>query len=255
MSSSAAVSKKTVKKATESVAAPAVAPVAVVDAPKKAVKKATASAAPSAAAGTASPSPSRAASPAARAPAAAPAPVEAAAPAPVEAAAVVVTEERSLADEITALQQQLTTIRDAASSALSALKRVARRAAQDVKEAGKRRRKTRTTEEGAPRKPNNFQTPVAISDELSAFLGGGKNATMSRTEVNSKMSAFVKSNHLNEGQTIHLTATPELTAAGFNQKAADSLRKLLTVPDGEKLTIFNIQKYMSRHYPKPTATA
>lgn len=250
MSSSAAVSKKTVKKATESVAAPAVVAPAVVDAPKKAVKKATASTAPSPAAGTTStapsPSPSRAASPAARAPA--PVPVEAAAPA-------VVTEERSLADEITALQQQLTTIRDAASSALSALKRVARRAAQDVKEAGKRRRKQRTTEEGAPRKPNNFQTPVAISDELSAFLGGGKNATMSRTEVNSKMSAFVKSNHLNEGQTIHLTATPELTAAGFNQKAADSLRKLLTVPDGEKLTIFNIQKYMSRHYPKPAATA
>jgi chromatin remodeling complex protein RSC6 len=245
MSSSAAVSKKTVKKATESVAAPAVVAAPVVDAPKKAIKKATASAAPSAAP---SPSPSRAASPAAHAPAAAPAPVEAAAPAAV-------TEERSLADEITALQQQLTTIRDAASSALSALKRVARRAAQDVKEAGKRRRKTRTTEEGAPRKPNNFQTPVAISDELSAFLGGGKNATMSRTEVNSKMSAFVKSNHLNEGQTIHLTATPELTAAGFNQKAADSLRKLLTVPDGEKLTIFNIQKYMSRHYPKPAATA
>lgn len=246
MSSSAAVTKKTTKKATESVAAPAVgtsAP-AVVDAPKKSVKKAASTPSTSPATGTASASPSRAASPA-RAPEVAPV---AAAPEAVAAP------ETSLADEVTALQQQLTAIRDAASSALSALKRVARRAAQDVKEAGKRRRKTRTAEDGAPRKPNNFQTPVAISDELSAFLGGGKNATMSRTEVNSKMSAFVKSNHLNEGQTIHLTATPELTAAGFNQKAADSLRKLLTVPDGEKLTIFNIQKYMSRHYPKP-ATA
>lgn len=240
MSSSATVSKKTVKKATESTASTAPVVVApVVDASKKTVKKASASAAPS-------PSPSRAGSPAPRAPAAVEAPVET----PVPAA-----EERSLTDEITTLQQQLTTIRDAASSALSALKRIARRAAQDVKEAGKRRRKQRPTEDGTPRKPNNFQTPVAISDELSAFLGGGKNATMSRTEVNSKMSAFVKSNHLNEGQTIHLTATPELTAAGFNQKAADSLRKLLTVPDGEKLTIFNIQKYMSRHYPKPAATA
>ncbi len=249
MSSSAAVSKKTVKKATEFVAAPTVgtsaAPAPVVDAPKKSAKKVASPAvasSPAPAAGTGSAPPSRAASPSPTAgTSAAP---EATASAP----------ETSLADEVTALQQQLTAIRDAASSALSALKRVARRAAQDVKEAGKRRRKSRTTEDGAPRKPNNFQTPVAISDELSAFLGGGKNATMSRTEVNSKMSAFVKSNHLNEGQTIHLTATPELTAAGFNQKAADSLRKLLTVPDGEKLTIFNIQKYMSRHYPKP-ATA
>jgi hypothetical protein len=77
---------------------------------------------------------------------------------------------------------------------------------------------------------------------------------MSRAEVNKRMFAFSKENFLSEGQTIHLDSTPELLAKGFKPTAAASLRKLLALPQGEKLTIFNIQKYMGRHYSKPAAT-
>ena len=173
---------------------------------------------------------------------------------PVVAEAVVSEEERSLQDEIKVLQDQLTAIREATTSALASLKRVAKRATLDVKDARKNRRKTKE-ENGEPRKPSNFEIPVAISDELSAFFGGGKSVLMSRAEVNKRMFAFSKENFLSEGQTIHLESTPELLAKGFKPAAAASLRKLLALPQGEKLTIFNIQKYMGRHYSKPAATA
>ena len=49
-----------------------------------------------------------------------------------------------------------------------------------VKAAGKGKRRARAAPaEGEERKPSNFEIPVPISDELSAFLGGGKNNQMS----------------------------------------------------------------------------
>ena len=161
----------------------------------------------------------------------------------------------SLSDEVSKLQQQLAGMRDGAIAALSLLKTVSRRAQQDIKEASKRRRKQKTqTTEGGEKKPNNFQIPVPISAELAAFLGCSN--TISRTDVNRRMQEFAKTNGLTKGQTIHLTPTDEMKADTnwkFNQTAANSLRKLLNLPDGETLTIFNIQKYLKAHYPKPTA--
>ena len=163
-----------------------------------------------------------------------------------------VTTERSLQEELKSLQDQLTAIRDSATTAMATLKRVTKRAAQEVKDARKSKRKA-PREEGGERKPSNFEIPVAISDELSKFFGGGKSALMSRAEVNKKMFAFAKDNFLSEGQTIHLVSTPALLEKGFKQTAANDLRRLLAIPEGEQLTIFNIQKYMGRHYVKATA--
>jgi hypothetical protein len=160
--------------------------------------------------------------------------------------------EVTLKDEVKAVQDALTAIRDATTAALAALKRVTRRAEHDVKDARKAKRKPKTAEDGAERKPSNFEIPVAISDELSAFFGGGKGALMSRAEVNKRMFAFSKENNLSEGQIIHLVSTPELLAKGYKPAAAAALVKLLAIPEGAKLTIFNIQKFMGRHYSKPT---
>jgi hypothetical protein len=209
---------------TAAVAAPA-APVAVAAAPKAASRRASpaASAAPVA--------PAAAAVPVAAAPAVA-------APA---ALAEAPTETTTLADEVAALQSQLTTIRDAASAALAALKRVTKRAAQEVKDARKNRRRQRSEPaDGEPRKPSNFEIPVPISDELSAFLGLGKSASVSRASVNKSLNDYIKSHGLNQGQNINPDAT---------------LRKLLAVPESESLTIFNIQKFMRRHFLKPAAKA
>lgn len=211
------VAKKVIASVAEAIAAPA--PVAV-EAPKKVVKKAAEAVA-------------------APAPVAVAAPVVAAAPVATEAPAV--TAETSFADEVTSLQKELKAVRDAASAALDVLKRVVKRAAQDVKEARKNKRRARAEPaEGEVRKPSNFEKPVPITDELSAFLGGGKNNHMSRKDVNSAIHKYIKDKGLGKGQVV----TPDAT-----------LRKLLGVAESDNLTIFNIQTYMKRHYIKPTVPA
>jgi hypothetical protein len=211
------VAKKVAAPVAEAVAAPA--PVAI-EAPKKVVKKAAEAVA---------------------APAPVAAPVVAAAPVATEAP---VAAESSFADEVASLQKELKAVRDAASAALDVLKRVVKRAGQDVKEARKNKRRARAEPaEGEVRKPSNFEKPVPITDELSAFLGGGKNNHMSRKDVNSAIHKYIKDKGLGKGQVVSPDA---------------SLRKLLGVAESDNLTIFNIQTYMKRHYIKPavaTATA
>jgi chromatin remodeling complex protein RSC6 len=169
------------------------------------------------------------------APVAAPTPVEAAAP------ATDATTERTLADEVKDLQDELTKIRDSASAALSALKRLTKRAAQDVKDARKnRRRRSENTDE--PRKPSNFEIMVPISDELSIFLGGGKNNQMTRAQVTKAISKYVNDHNLRTGRVIAPDA---------------GLRKLLNIADGSsvELNMFNLQSFLRHHYLKPAAPA
>jgi chromatin remodeling complex protein RSC6 len=147
----------------------------------------------------------------------------------------------TLADEIKALHDQLTTIRDAASSAISALKRIQKKASQDIKEAGKKKRRSRSENaDGEPRKPSNFEIPIPISDELSLFLGGGKNNKMARSQVTKAVNKYLNEKGLRTKHSISPDA---------------ALMKLLGVDKNTELTIFNIQTYLNRHYIKPTATA
>jgi len=221
-------SKKVVKKAAASSATPVVAAVAAstpvvavaAETPKKAAKKAPSAATPAA----------TVAAPSVAAPAATEAPA-------TEAAA----DTNSFADEVSALQTQLIALRDGAAAALATLKRVAKRASQEVKEARKNRRRARAEPaDGEPRKPSNFEIPVPISDELSTFLGGGKANSMSRAQVTKAINAYVNERKLRTKHDI----TPDA-----------ALRKLLSVDDSVKLTIFNMQTYLGRHYLKPAAKA
>ena len=208
--------KKTVAKKTAPVVAPVSAPVAPVVAPevKKASKKASA-------------------------PVVAPAPV--AESSPVETAEGDAPAETSFDDELAAAQTQLGAIREAATQALAALKRLAKRHGAEMKDARKNRRKARKETDGTEtRRPNNFEIPVAVSDELSAFFGGGKSATMSRAQVNKAMSEYIKKNSLGQGQKINPDA---------------ALKKLLRIADGDDVTIFNIQKYLKAHYPAAATKA
>jgi chromatin remodeling complex protein RSC6 len=170
-----------------------------------------------------------------------PAPVATPAPAVDATPATDATPERTLADEVKDLQDELTKIRDSASAALSALKRVQKRAAQDVKDARKnRRRRSENTDE--PRKPSNFEIMVPISDELSIFLGGGKNNQMTRAQVTKSISKYVNDHTLRTGRVIAPDAP---------------LRKLLNIADGSsvELNMFNLQSFLRHHYLKPAAPA
>jgi chromatin remodeling complex protein RSC6 len=163
-----------------------------------------------------------------------PAPAEPVA-APVTAPSTDSTTEPSLSEELKTLQDQLTAIRDSANAALLSLKRVGKRAAAEIKAAGKKR-KNRSTEgeEGAAPKHTNLKDPVPISDELAAFLGMGKNSTGVRPEITQALNKYAKEHGLTEGQKIRPDA---------------ALKKLLRIDDKVELTIFNMQTYLKPHYP------
>lgn len=232
--SSVKVSKKSVSSTPVSVAAPVATPAPVATKAKRPVD-----------------APSRSSSPAS------PAPVVALVEQVVQTTGDASKVEGSLQDELKNLHDKLTEVRDAATLALQHLKRLGRKVVQEVKDAGKRKKGRKAPEEGEVRKPSNFEKPVGISYELAMFFGA-TTTEMSRTEVNKRMFTFAKDNHLTEGQVIHLESTPELLAKGFKPSAALALRTLLglpqQLPQGEKLTLFSIQKHMSRHYTK-NATA
>lgn len=90
----------------------------------------------------------------------------------------------------------------------------------------------------APRTPSGFVKPTKISAELAAFLGKSDNTEMARTEVTKEINAYIRSNGLqnkDNGRIIN---------------ADTKLKTLLNLNGEDQLTYFNLQRYMSPHFPK-----
>jgi len=235
--SSAAKSTKTVAKKTETVAA---APVAAAPASKKAAAAApvaAAAAAPVAAA-------PKKATKAAAAPVASAAPVAVAAPVATETVAEVVEEVR-LEAEAKSITARLLAVRDTVSELISEAKRLEKKAARVQKLADKRRRRKAPVEgeEGKPARVSIFQIPTDISPALCAFMGRAAGSQESRSNVTKFITTYVKEKNLKNKHDITADAP---------------LLKLLNLTAEDKLTYFNLQKYLNIHYlkkDKPVATA
>ena len=142
----------------------------------------------------------------------------------------------SLQKSITELHEQLSALKTAASAAAAALKVIEKQAARVVKKADRRRKRKAEAVAGAEPKPCIFTKPVKISDELCSFLAHPKNTEVSRSAVTKGVMAYARAHNLMDKQTI---------------KADAALRKLLTLNEGDSLTILNLQKFLRRHYIKP----
>lgn len=198
----------------------------------------------------------------ATAPVAAAAPVTAAAPkakkakaevAPVAAAApVTATTEpatpskeevdvaQALTESINSLETVLSELKSKISSATATLKTIEKQAARVIKKADRKRKSKAATAEGAAPANCIFTKPVKISDELCSFLGVAKGTQVSRSQVTKGVMAYARSHNLMDKQTIKADAT---------------LRKLLTLNEGDALTILNLQRFLRRHYIKPAPVA
>jgi chromatin remodeling complex protein RSC6 len=210
-STSAPVAKKVSKKSD----AVEVTPVAAVAAP---VKKAVAKPA--------------AAAPVAAAPVASSVAVEAA---PVEQKTV----EQEISGLITTFQQQ----RDSAVAAIKKLQQLQKRYNKDVKEAGRRKRRSNKAadENGVPKekRPTIFTTPVTLKDPLCTFLGKPKGSQMTPADVTRAFSAYVDLKKLKDAEKGH-TIHPD-----------EAMRKVLGVAADEVLTYRNIQSYLYKLYVLP----
>jgi chromatin remodeling complex protein RSC6 len=91
----------------------------------------------------------------------------------------------------------------------------------------------------SPRKPSGFATPSKVSNELCEFLNKMEGTEMARTEVTRSVVAYIKENCLQSNSEKKNIITPD-----------DKLKSLLGISDEDKLTYFNLQKYMNKHFIK-----
>jgi len=238
MSSSASASKKVTKSATATPALATPAPATPAPAATAAKGKAAApvAAAPVAAATTATKG-KKAAAPVAAAPVA-----TTTATATTETPAV--PEEVRLESEAKSITARLLAVRETVSELISEAKRLEKKAAKVQKLADKRRRRKAPVEgeEGKPARVSIFQIPTDISPALCAFMGRPAGSQESRSNVTKFITGYVKEKNLKDKHDI---------------KGDAALLKLLNLTKEDKLTYFNLQKYLNVHYLKkaPVETA
>jgi len=96
-----------------------------------------------------------------------------------------------------------------------------------------------TGEKRAAKAQNNgFNKPQVVTEDLRSFLGLAEGEKVSRSQVNKLLNQYYEANGLKNGQNISLN---------------EPLKALLQVPEGTQLTFLNMQKYINKHYVKPTA--
>jgi len=169
-------------------------------------------------------------------------PVVEAKPEPVvEASTVqneVVEEGPSLHEEMAAFMTHL----QSAVSALSALKTeyrlLEKRISKDFKTAQKGVKGRKKKQSNVNRQPSGFVKPTQISTELATFLGRDKGSEMARTEVTREINKYIREHNLQDPQN------------GRKINPDSALKALLKVADGDELTYFNLQKFMSPHFAK-----
>ena len=90
------------------------------------------------------------------------------------------------------------------------------------------------------RKPSGFAKPSKVTKELCEFMKRSEGTEIARTEVTKTLIDYIKQNKL-ENQSNSKIIVPD-----------EKLKFLLGIEDGQELTYFNIQKYMTKHFIKNT---
>lgn len=88
------------------------------------------------------------------------------------------------------------------------------------------------------RAPSGFVKPTLISDELATFLGKPKGSELARTDVSKEINGYIREHKLQDPKN------------GRNINADAKLAKLLKLGKDDKLTYFNLQRFMKHHFPK-----
>ena len=191
----------------------------------KTPKPATSVAAAGAAAPAAKPKVVKASKPAAAAATASPA---------VDAAQNVVTAVVADSSLFAASHSKLQTLGSALAALRSELRGIERQVERELRAARKASEKKRR--KNINRQPSGFVKPTLISNELAAFLGKSNGSEMARTEVTREINAYIRDNKLQDKDN------------GRRILPDAKLKKLLKLKEGDELTYFNLQRFMSPHF-------
>lgn len=146
-----------------------------------------------------------------------------------------------LADQFTEFMAKFQTFMTTASLLKTEFRALEKMAMREIKTAQKQQAKKKR--KGVQRSPSGFVKPTLISSELASFLGKPSGTEMARTEVTREINHYIREHNLqdkNNGRKIN----PD-----------KNLATLLKITNGEELTYFNLQRYMSPHFAKASQTA
>lgn len=134
---------------------------------------------------------------------------------------------------------KLQTIASLISSLKVEYKALEKTISREIKAAQKGRRRRSTN----ARQPSGFRKPAHITDDLAVFLGKDKGTEMARTDVSKEIHRYIKEHKLQD------------SGNGRNIVPDAALAKLLGVKKDDKLTYFNLQKFLKHHFVKNTAAS
>ena len=133
-----------------------------------------------------------------------------------------------------ASHSKLQTLGAALAALRSELRVIERQVERELRAARKASEKKRR--KNINRQPSGFVKPTLISNELATFLGKSLGAEMARTEVTREINAYIRDNKLQDKDN------------GRRILPDAKLKKLLKLKDGDELTYFNLQRFMSPHF-------
>jgi upstream activation factor subunit UAF30 len=166
-----------------------------------------------------------------------PAAAASAAPAASSASPVVADAATAVAADsglFAASHSKLQTLVSALASLRSELRGIERQVERELRAARKATEKKRR--KNINRQPSGFVKPTLISNELAAFLGKTNGSEMARTEVTREINTYIRDNKLQDKDN------------GRRILPDAKLKKLLKLKDGDELTYFNLQRFMSPHF-------
>jgi len=125
----------------------------------------------------------------------------------------------SLKTQLTSIQQEIRQLEKGINKQMKSLKK------ENLKHKSKQ-----------PKPPSGFAKPTKVSSELCKFLNKEEGTQMARTDVAKALTKYIKSNNLQFSENKQIILPDE------------KLKTLLGVTTDDKITFFNIQKYMNKHF-------
>ncbi len=88
------------------------------------------------------------------------------------------------------------------------------------------------------KKPSGFAKPTKVTDELCVFMNKTEGSEIARTDVTKAIIDYISKNNLQFSENKQIIIPDE------------KLKNLLGVNDGDKVTYFNLQQHMNKHFIK-----
>lgn len=162
-------------------------------------------------------------------------------PAPTEIEVKPEAEPDVLGEQFTSFMSKLQQLNTVFNGLKSDFRSLEKQCLRQIKQA--KRLSTKRTKGKGNRQPSGFVKPTLVSDELASFLGKPSGCEMARTEVTREINKYIRAKNLQD------------PANGRHIIPDKALSTLLSLKPSDELTYFNLQKYMSPHFPKSGAAA